>query len=150
VNNSSMRFSLLTLTIVGVAVGCGGSDQVNGSSNSDQFAFDAAAFGPGSSSGSNGLGTGGSSNVPPGGGPNCNNGALDPGEQCDGALLGGSTCSSATMGSMPNGTLSCVNCALVVTGCSTNGVPPGTGGGNNGTGGGNGTGGRRGGAGGGP
>lgn len=37
----------------------------------------------------------------------CGNGVLDPGEVCDGKLLGGGSCSSATGGALALGTLAC-------------------------------------------
>jgi hypothetical protein len=37
----------------------------------------------------------------------CGNGALDPGEVCDGGNFGGETCASATFGAAPLGTLFC-------------------------------------------
>jgi len=39
--------------------------------------------------------------------PDCGNGVLDPGEQCDGTNLDGETCASVTGGSLPNGELVC-------------------------------------------
>jgi hypothetical protein len=39
--------------------------------------------------------------------PDCGNGMLDPGEQCDGTDLDGETCASVTGGSLPNGELVC-------------------------------------------
>jgi len=52
----------------------------------------------------------------------CGNGTIDVGEQCDGAHLGGATCSSATMNVSPNGQLACSNCRLVTTGCTGSGT----------------------------
>lgn len=46
----------------------------------------------------------------------CPNGILDPGEDCDGAHLGGSTCQSLGLG---DGSLACLpSCRFDVTGCS--------------------------------
>lgn len=46
----------------------------------------------------------------------CGNGALDPGEQCDGALLGGQDCT--TVGDYEGGTLSCgADCGFDTSGC---------------------------------
>jgi hypothetical protein len=57
----------------------------------------------------------------------CGNGKLDTGEACDGTLLGGKTCSTATSGAKTGGTPSCDStCKLVVTGCTS---AAGTGGG---------------------
>jgi FG-GAP repeat len=39
--------------------------------------------------------------------PNCPNGEINAGEQCDGQNLNGATCSSATGGTLPTGTLTC-------------------------------------------
>ncbi|HVU02581.1 MAG TPA: hypothetical protein VHE30_12555 [Polyangiaceae bacterium] len=68
-------------------------------------------------------------------GPNCGNGVVDPGEQCDGTDLQGQTCASATLSARPDGQLACVNCALDASGCSSGAGGPG-----GGTGGGVGTG----------
>lgn len=46
----------------------------------------------------------------------CGNGAIDPGEQCDGSNLGGATCSSV-MGTGYTGSLSCSDCSFVTSGC---------------------------------
>lgn len=46
----------------------------------------------------------------------CGNGAIDPGEECDGANLGGETCESISMGI---GVLSCsAQCTFDIAGCS--------------------------------
>jgi hypothetical protein len=67
--------------------------------------------------------------------PLCGNGKLDSGEQCDGNKLNGATCGSVTMGSRPNGVLSCSDrCRLDASKCTGSGNG-GTGGGPNGTGG---------------
>ncbi|MGC4119622.1 MAG: proprotein convertase P-domain-containing protein [Myxococcales bacterium] len=50
--------------------------------------------------------------------PTCGNGTLEAGEACDGANFGTATCSSATGGARPNGTLACNACALDATGCT--------------------------------
>jgi hypothetical protein len=68
-------------------------------------------------------------------GPNCGNGRIDDGEQCDGTHLGGATCDSATMGTRTRGTPSCKACKLDTTSCTGNGGNNGTGGSGNGTGG---------------
>jgi len=49
-----------------------------------------------------------------------NNNKIDPGEQCDGADLGGKTCAS---GNFAGGTLSCSNCILDWTGCVARPAP---------------------------
>jgi pilus assembly protein FimV len=67
----------------------------------------------------------GGSTTPPG--PNCGNGAVDSGEQCDGQALNGETCSTATMSAMPRGNLRCAaNCTFDLSGCR--GARPGQGG----------------------
>jgi predicted esterase len=59
--------------------------------------------------------------------PTCNDGIVQQqnGEQCDGPV--NQTCSTATMNSLPYGTVTCTNCRIDTSGCSSNG--PGTGGG---------------------
>ena len=48
--------------------------------------------------------------------PGCGSGKIDPGEKCDGALLGGNTCKSLGYN---EGTLKCTSsCALDLSGCS--------------------------------
>jgi len=51
----------------------------------------------------------------------CNNGAIDPGEDCDGANLNGQSCGSATMGAFTEGTLKCApdnSCKFDMSGCT--------------------------------
>ena len=48
--------------------------------------------------------------------PNCGNGIIDSGEQCDGTNLGGATCSSV-LGSSYTGTLACSSCSYNTTEC---------------------------------
>ncbi len=50
--------------------------------------------------------------------PNCGNGAIDSGEDCDGSNLGGATCASA-MGPTYTGTLSCTSCAFNTSSCTS-------------------------------
>ncbi|MBX7194051.1 MAG: integrin alpha [Sandaracinaceae bacterium] len=51
--------------------------------------------------------------------PLCGNGMLDPSEACDGALLGAGTCSTASSGALPMGTLACTGgCVLDTSDCS--------------------------------
>lgn len=46
------------------------------------------------------------------------NGTLEEGEECD-TNVGSANCNSATMGTKPNGTLTCgADCRFVVTGCT--------------------------------
>jgi len=68
-------------------------------------------------------------------GPNstCGNGALDDGEQCDGVLFTSDvgSCSAATLGNLPFGTVACTtSCVVDVTGCFGGSSPggPSTGG----------------------
>jgi hypothetical protein len=52
--------------------------------------------------------------------PTCPNGVIDAGEQCDGANLNGGTCSTATGGSLPMGTLACGSgCLYDTAGCAS-------------------------------
>jgi hypothetical protein len=90
-----------------------------------------------------------------GGGPNCGNGALDPGESCDGTNLGAENCATTTMGARPGGVLACSpSCTFDTNGCTGNGAGGAGGssgagvGGSNGVGGAGGAGGFGGGAGG--
>ena len=59
----------------------------------------------------------------------CGNGKLDTGEECDGALLNGATCETATMGAFKGGTLACApSCVFDMRMCtSTGGGTPPTG-----------------------
>lgn len=100
------------------------------------------------------VGSGGTSNDGTGGEagavlvPQCGNGSLDRGEECDGKLFDGETCSTETMGSAPAGYLSCTpQCLIDTSGCSFV-TSPGGFGGTIGVGGGFGTGGSLGGQGG--
>jgi hypothetical protein len=84
-----------------------------------------------SSNDDNGAGLGdGSPFVWPGGkvSPTCGNGTVETqnGEECDGVF--NQTCSSATMGSQPNGNVLCTQCKVDTRGCSSNGPGPGAGG----------------------
>jgi len=49
--------------------------------------------------------------------PTCNDGDLDPGEQCDGSDLNGATCETEK-GIGWSGSLTCSNCQLVTTACT--------------------------------
>jgi hypothetical protein len=63
----------------------------------------------------------------------CGNGITEPGELCDGVDLNGETCSSATMGALPNGALRCSpGCLLDTSRCFGLGPPPDGGGGTGG------------------
>src|SRR5262249_15396873 len=55
------------------------------------------------------------------GGPNCGNGKIDPGEECDGNLLGGATCRSSTMNARPNGSVTCKKCRIETGACTGTG-----------------------------
>src|SRR5690242_16162476 len=59
-----------------------------------------------------GCSSGGTATQPPGASVNpqlttCNNGMIDPGEDCDGENLNNQTCATATMGAFTQGTLKC-------------------------------------------
>jgi hypothetical protein len=58
--------------------------------------------------------------------PVCGNGILERGEQCDGTVQ--PTCAMQTMGTRPNGTVTCVRCQLDATGCQSASSPLGSGG----------------------
>jgi hypothetical protein len=61
----------------------------------------------------------------------CGNGKIDGDEQCDKEDLGGATCSEATLGASPTGTLSCTAaCQFNTSQCqgTATGGAPGTGG----------------------
>lgn len=51
--------------------------------------------------------------------PTCGNGAIDPGEQCEGAVP--QSCSALTMGTRPNGVVVCTNCYINTNGCTAPG-----------------------------
>lgn len=69
------------------------------------------------------VGTGGTVSL------TCGNGAIEAGEDCDGAALGGATCASATANAMPNGVLSCSpTCTFDFSQCSSGGNVGGAGG----------------------
>jgi hypothetical protein len=54
--------------------------------------------------------------------PTCGNGKIDPGEQCDGAHLGGATC--AKLGFTNGGTLTCTSsCDFDLSGCKSQAFP---------------------------
>jgi hypothetical protein len=56
-------------------------------------------------------------------GSKCNNGIVDPGEECDGRNLNGGTCASRTMNARPTGVLQCTaQCVFDVTGCTGSGT----------------------------
>lgn len=55
-----------------------------------------------------------------GGGADCGNGVLDPGESCDGNDFGGATCQSL---GYDQGALTCNNCAVDISGCSNTPQP---------------------------
>jgi hypothetical protein len=116
-------------------MGTGNTGNVTGTGNTTSFGGTTGA------GGGSLLGAGGNTQPP---GPNCGNGQIDPGEDCDTGNLNGATCSSATMGAGPSGVLKCApNCTFDLGGCHSSGNPGGTGGNT-------GTGGRFGGTGGGP
>src|SRR5262249_28971556 len=71
-----------------------------------------------------------------GGGKTCGNKKLDDGEKCDGTLLGGKNCNTATMGAKTGGTLACKSdCSDFDTSKCTAGSTGGSGGAGGATGG---------------
>ncbi|MFH2004997.1 MAG: hypothetical protein ABI333_00290 [bacterium] len=107
----SLLTQLSAALLVALLVACGpsaaGTDNNNsgGGNNSNANAND--------NGNANANGNGNLNN----GGPNCGNGAIDQGEDCDGAALGGATC--VTRG-YTAGELTCLsNCTLDESGCST-------------------------------
>jgi hypothetical protein len=120
-----------------VAVGCGGIVRDEGSpdggyaatsNNNGGGGHAGTVQGGGGTSGGKAGGTAAGARAGSGGGKAgggtvllCGNGRLDPGEICDGSIIMG-TCSSATMGAYPNGTLACsTTCQVVTTKCTRNG-----------------------------
>ncbi|MBN2197524.1 MAG: hypothetical protein JW751_32395 [Polyangiaceae bacterium] len=77
-------------------------------------AGEAVALG-GSSGAAGRLGTGSGGAAGAAGAVICGNATLDPGEECDGALLGEATCESQ---GFEAGTLACASCAFDRSGCS--------------------------------
>jgi hypothetical protein len=70
------------------------------------------------------TGTGGKTQVNPAA---CGNGRIEPGEECDGAVILG-TCASQTMGARPSGTLTCAsNCQVITAQCYSGGSAGSTG-----------------------
>jgi hypothetical protein len=124
---ASNRKLLRSVFLAAVAIGCSstGNDDNNGQGLNDGGAFDPTKWN---------QGAGGGGQVP----PTCTgNGVVDPGEECDGPA--NTTCANRTLGARPNGTVTCVACKIVDTGCTSSG--PGAGGAGPGTGGGIGAGG---------
>jgi len=94
-SRSAFHLGICALVVAGIDVGC--------SASSDDGSNDGLPLTP----------------------ANCNNGLLDPGEDCDGLLLGNGTCASATMGVLPAGQLKCTaTCKYDATVC-TSGVGAG-------------------------
>ncbi|MDI1437422.1 hypothetical protein [Polyangium sorediatum] len=92
------------------AGGFGGSGGVTGDGGAGAMG---GAGGGGSAGGAGGASSSSSSGT--GGNPNCGNGVIDPGEQCDGADFAGKTCASIGLGS---GDLLCNPfCGIVASGC---------------------------------
>lgn len=108
--SAGTRYGFMVLLAAGLFAACGGSESNEGGNSSGE-----------GDSGGGGL-------------PLCGNGLLDEGETCDGAVYrGGATCSAATMGSRPTGSLSCVACLVNSSACTSaatgaGGAAPGVGG----------------------
>jgi hypothetical protein len=108
---------LVTVTALAAAAGCAGSDSPG--NDESAFSFDAAAY----------KGSGGNNGTAGAAGHVCGNGSVEPGEECDGVMLGGATCASVTMGSQSNGSLKCLaTCLFDRSGCQGSGVAAGSGG----------------------
>jgi hypothetical protein len=125
----------VALTLALVAGGCGGIVREGGDSPDSSPSFGSGGFhgGSGSITGSGGRigtaaspGTGARPTTSTGGTvakPACGNGKIEPGEGCDGVLPPGATCSSATMGAKPIGTLTCTKGCMVSTAqCTSQGT----------------------------
>jgi hypothetical protein len=117
------RFSALVVVVAAAAVGCASSSDSSGN-QAKVFSWDAGRY-------TNPNGAGGAVQGP----STCTgNGFIDPGEECDGMVPQGMTCSTATMGALPTGSLTCVGCKIDHSGCTSNAGPggggagPGTGG----------------------
>ncbi|WP_206079475.1 hypothetical protein [Polyangium spumosum] len=97
------------LSSSGGAGGVGGEAGMGGEGGEGGMGGASASSSSASSSASSSSSSGG------GGNPNCGNGVLDPGEQCDGVDFGGKTCASIGLGS---GNLLCNGfCGIVASGC---------------------------------
>lgn len=120
----------------GVCPGTGGFGNGTGASTGTGGATGGSTgigggFGAGPGAGGSLSTTGGTTSTGTGGtvSINCGNGAIDPGEDCDGALLGGATCASATLNALPQGFLSCgANCLFDTSLCSSRNGGGGAGG----------------------
>lgn len=101
--------------------GVGGDGVIGGSGNLPIGGSGVGAAGVGGA-GVGGLATGGEAvggTGVGGAGPNCGNGAVDPGEQCDGTNLAGQTCASVLGFPGASGSVSCsAACTLVSTSCA--------------------------------
>lgn len=91
------------MLLVAVAVSCSASsDDNNNNNNNATQTFDAGKA------------------------PVCGDGILERGEQCEGTVP--TTCATQTMGTRPNGTVTCVNCHLDTTACQSASTQLGSGG----------------------
>jgi hypothetical protein len=114
------RIVALVASLSLAAAACGGIERDSGPGD--------AGFAP--------VGYGGFTDVLPATGGSgttarCGNGILDPGESCDGALFGGATCASVTLGAKVEGTLTCSGCKISIVACgsgASSGGAPGIGG----------------------
>jgi hypothetical protein len=112
------------LSSLGICVGCGG--QVVDSGTTDPM-DDVVGQEPDAYPG--GFAPPTAPTTPPdqGGGaplPACGNSRLDVGELCDGAILNGETCASATMNAAPIGPLYCSTACTLDTSSCKSGMPP--------------------------
>ena len=127
----------VAMTLAVVVGGCGGIVRDSGDPDGGDYTYGSGGTVSIGSGGRVASGASKSTGARPGsntGGtvskPTCGNGKLDPGEICDPSNVNG-TCSSATMGSHPLGTLKCTAaCTWDTSGCKSANVGgfPGTGG----------------------
>jgi len=124
----------LALGVAIVAAGCGGivtdtsgqdggSGAVRGSSGGTVNHGSGGTTAKGGGSGTGGpTGTGNRGTGATTTGPKCGNGVIETGEQCDGTVRT-SSCSTATMGAHPLGTLKCSpSCLIDTSSCTTSGT----------------------------
>jgi hypothetical protein len=127
------RLVLAALALfMGAAPACGGivriSDGTGGTGGVSSFDPGGPIVPVRNSGGTSNEGTGGEAGAVPV--SQCGNGQIDTGEECDGPLLNGKTCSTETMGAEPSGVLSCTTeCLLETLGCSAGSGTGGFGGG---------------------
>lgn len=97
--------------------GEGGSPPTVGGSGGQAPAGQAGAAGEGGTVGGGQSGAGGGGQ---GGAPGkCGNEAIDPGERCDGSLLGGATCKGLLNDEKATGQVTCLDCRPDTSACSS-------------------------------